>query len=312
MRLPCSLYEAVVRGFGGSGDVAGRRALFLFVVDHSSAMQRPFEVTGRSRIESVVEALGDMKREMAELDGGDHLDVGFVGYPFAAEDATSGSMWADGVDRGVVRQVADASSLRTGPLESGASDGVSSPFDVAREEVARWLAANEAPLFPPVVLHVVASEGPTIPGIEEAAGELTGVGSTRLFHCCFDERACDQIVVPRREDVPVGLAAQLFDVSSEMPRLVEDVGELLLGRVTPGMRDAAARLAETRGLPRGLGELGADLLGRAMGGGLPVPVAPGWTRTAGARVEGLRIDSPTGFALVRGMVGFRLFTQLFN
>jgi hypothetical protein len=103
MDLPGSLYEAVIKGYAGTGEVGDRRALFLFVVDQSDEMRKPFRDTGRSRIESVTHALNEMKSEMAQLDGGRHLDVGFLGYPIRNGANRVGSLWSDGPESVVIR-----------------------------------------------------------------------------------------------------------------------------------------------------------------------------------------------------------------
>jgi hypothetical protein len=314
MNLPGSLFEAVVKGFAGTGEVRDRRALFLFLVDHSDAMQKVFSETGRSRIASVAEALNEMKSEMAKVDCGEHLDIGFMGYPIRNGGGATGAMWSDGTERGVIRSVSDAARIEAGKPDATAVDGARGALEAARELVSAWVKRNERPLFNPVVIHIVAAENPVIPGIESPVRALTTANETYLFHCCFDDHSPDNIVIPSQAEVPPGLASQLFAVSSEMPPLVEDVGELLRGRVSPRLRQMAEDLARSYGMPRELASVGADLLGGLLGGGmrLPTGVVLGRTTSVEARVEGLRINSRTGFALVKGMVGFRIFTRLFN
>lgn len=270
MNLPNSLYEAVVNGFAGTGEVGHRRTLFLFVVDHSHAMQELFAETGRSRIASVTEALNEMKSEMAKVDCGEHLDVGFIGYPIATEDTATGSMWSDASRQRIIRSVTDKAQVVAGTLSGACHDGASDALSVAREQVSGWIKSNGHPLFSPVVVHVTAVEHAPIPNIEATAQALTATSGTCLFHCCFDERSPDNIVVPRQEEVPEGLASQLFSVSSEMPPLVQDVGELLHGRVSPRLRRMGEDIAQSYGVPRGLASLGADLLGGALRGGMGV------------------------------------------
>ena len=202
--------------------------------------------------------------------------------------------------------------IGAGPLDLTSPNGPVHAFEAARPQVADWLRENAAALFNPVVVHVVSAEDGPIPDLEARAQELKANG-TLLFHCCFYERFPDNIVVPCREEVPPGLASQLFDVSSEMPALVQDVDELLRGRVSPRLQHVGESVLESHGVPPVLASLGADLLGGALRGGLRLPTArPGWTVGVGARVEGLRINSHTGFALVKGMIGFKIFTKLFN
>jgi hypothetical protein len=313
MTRPNSLYEAVVKGFAGIGDIGDRRALFLFVVNHSDTMQKPFAETGRSRIASVTEALNDMKTEMAQVDCGDHLDIGFIGYPIGNGDTTTGSMWSGAPERGIIRSVTDEARVVAGTPHAINTDGASDALAAAREEVLGWITKNDRPLFNPVVIHTVAAEHEVIPNIEASAQALTANNGTCLFHCCFDERSPDNIVIPRQEEVPPGLATQLYSISSRMPPLVEDVGELLNGRVSPRLRRMGEDLAQSHGVPRGLASLGADLLDGALRGGMRLPTgSPGWSVGVGARVDGLRINSRVGFALVKGMVGFQVFTRLFN
>jgi hypothetical protein len=63
-----------------------------------------------------------------------------------------------------------------------------------------------------------------------------------------------------------------------MPTLVEDVGELLHGRVSPRLREMGEDLAQRYGVPRGLASLGADLLGGA--GGMRLPSYEEWIYVA--------------------------------
>lgn len=313
MNLPSSLYEAVVKGFAGTGDVGDRRALFLFLVDHSDAMREVFAGTGRTRISSVTEALNEMKSEMAQVDSSEHLDVGFIGYPIQNGGTATGALWSDGVGRGVIRSVTDEARIEAGTPNDASVDGAKNAIGAAQDQVSDWVKRNDRPLFNPVVVHVVAAEHAVIPDIEASAQALTAASGTCLFHCCFDESSPDNIVIPRQADVPTGLASQLFAVSSDMPPLVEDVGELLRGRVSSRLRRMGEELAQSYGVPRGLASLGADLLGGALRGGARLPTGnPGWSVGVGARVDGLRIDSRRGFALVKGMIGFRIFTRLFN
>jgi hypothetical protein len=313
MNLPSSLYEAIVRGFGGTGEVGERRALFLFLVDHSDAMQRVFAETGRSRIASVVDALNEMKREMARADCGDHLDIGFIGYPIQNGGTVAGIMWSANAEQGVIRPVADHANVEIGTLDPASVDGATNALEVAREQVSSWVKANDRPLFNPVVVHIVPAEHSAVPGIEAAAQSLTAIRGTCLFHCCFDERSPDNVVIPKEGEVPAGLASQLFAISSEMPPLVEDVGELLQGRVSPRLRQIGEDVAQSYGVPRGLASLGADLVSGALHGGIRMPTRmPGWSVGLESRVDGLCINSRVGFALVRGMVGFRIFVRLFN
>lgn len=313
MNLPNSLYEAVIKGFAGTGEVGDRRSLFLFLVDHSDVMQKIFPETRLSRIASVTDSLNEMKDEMARLDCGRHLDIGFIGYPIQNGSSTAGCIWSDGSKRGVIRSVTDGTRVKAGSPITASVDGAKNALEAAREQVSEWIEKNDNPLFNPVVIHVVAAEHSTISDIEAYAEALTTMHGSNLFHCCFDNHSPDNIVIPRQEELPAGLASQLFAVSSVMPPLVEDVGELLQGRVSSRLRRTGEDLAQSYGVPRGLASLGADLLGGALRGGMRLPTgSPGWSVGVGARVEGLRINSRTGFALVKGMVGFKIFTQLFN
>ena len=98
-----------------------------------------------------------------------------------------------------------------------------------------------------------------------------------------------------------------------MPDMVQDVAEVLQGRMPDRFRRTVEDAAQHYGIPRGIGSMGAGLLGKAIGGGLNVPTGrAGWTRNVSARVEGLTIEGRKGFALVKGMVGFRIVTRLLN
>src|SRR5262245_20931467 len=99
-----------------------------------------------------------------------------------------------------------------------------------------------------------------------------------------------------------------------MPPLMEDIGALLKGHVTPRMSQCASKLAQRYGLPGFIGSIGADILGGALGaGGISLPTSRvGWTRQVRVAVDGLSINSRRGFVLVRDKVGFRIFTRLCN
>jgi hypothetical protein len=313
MNPPASLYEAIVRGFAGTGDIQGRRALFLFVIDHSEAMQRTFPETGRSRLSSVIDTLNEMKQEMHRVDDGDHLDLGFLGYPLENASSQTGPMWTGDDPTTIVRPVSSADTLRERaalPLVNGAC---TEALAAAASCVAAWRGRNRQPIFEPIVIHVLPAERAEVSGVALAARRITDDAGALLFHCCFDENCRGNVVIPASGSVPAGIARQLYDLTSDMPEVIRDVAELLQGRMPSRFRQAVEEMAADHGIPTGLASMGVDLLGRAMGDGLRLPTGrPGWTQRVSARVEGLTIEGRKGFALLKGMVGFRIVTKLLN
>jgi hypothetical protein len=186
-------------------------------------------------------------------------------------------------------------------------------MDTLGEVVRDWKDRNPNPIFDPVVLHVTAGDGDGRDRIAEAVLARPAEPGSYFFNCCLVDDCSDSVVVPAAAAVPTGFCRELHAASSDMPPLMEDVGALLHGRVTPRMRDTAEGLARRHGLPGFVGSIGADLLGGALGrGGFSIPTGLFSSRRVGVAVEGLTIDSCRGFVLVRDKAGFRVFTRLCN
>jgi hypothetical protein len=180
--------------------------------------------------------------------------------------------------------------------------------------VQAWKQDNGDPIIKPVVLHVSAGDGEGRSRIAAAMQRLNVESELFLFNCCLVDGCPNSVVVPESSEVPGGYCRELYDLSSDMPPLMEDIGALLRGHVTPRMRQSASNLAQGYGFPGFMGYMGADILGEVFGAtGLSVPTARfGWTRQVHVAVDGLSINSRRGFVLVRDKIGFRIFTQLCN
>lgn len=312
MSLPNSFYEAVVQGFAGTGRIDGRRALFLFLVNHSEPMLSPLAETSKPRLDAVVEVLNRMKVEMAQLDNGRHLDVGFIGYPLESISGKVYSMWSDNDSGRVIRPVDDVTTVERKPIDH-ANGGITNALEQAAQLVIEWKQRNPDPIIKPIVLHIIPIEGGTVPDLQPHAESITNSAGALLFHCCFNDRIPENIFVPASDSVPSGRARQFYELSSQMPPLMEDIGQLMRGYVSPRLRRAAEDLANKHGIPRGLASFGAELLAEALTHGVRLPTgSPGWSVGVKASVSGLRIDSNRGFAFVKGMIGFQVFTKLFN
>lgn len=318
MNMPSSFYEALAQGL--SGDANGRRSLFLFAVEHSEAMSRPFGTSGQSRLAAVTQQLNEMVLEMARVDGGAQLDVGLVGYGTEGGSGVD-SLWDDGAasdagpvrDLGRLRAAPSRPLVQSRPLASHVNGFAKRAMDVVGETTRDWTSRNPGPLFPPVVLHVTAGDGEGRAPIAEAVRSRPAETGAYFFNCCLVDKCSNSVVVPDASAVPDGYCRDLHEASSDMPPLMEDVGALLRGKVTPRMREAAADLARRHGLPGALGSIGADLLGGALGrGGFSVPTGLFATREVNLAVEGLSIDSGRGFVMVRDRPGFKVFTRLCN
>lgn len=318
VNMPSSFYEAVLQGL--AGDVTGRRSLFLFAIEHSAAMMHPFGSSGQTRLATVVGQLGDMVREMAQADTGGYLDVGLVGYG-TAEGRGVSSLWESEqpTSSPFVRSLhgldlaGSRTHVRTPAVSSQVNGYAKAAMDTIGEVVHDWKTNNPKRIFEPVVLHITAGDGEGRNRIAEAVQGRSADPDSYFFNCCLVNNCPNSVVVPDESAVPAGFCRELHASSSDMPPLMEDVGALLRGNVTPRMRDAAANLARSRGLPSFVGSIGIDLLGGALGrGGVSVPTGLFSSRRVGVAVEGLTIDSCRGFVLVRDRVGFRVFTRLCN
>ena len=121
-------------------------------------------------------------------------------------------------------------------------------------------------------------------------------------------------MIPVRDQVPDGGPRQPFDISSEMPPLMCEVGRMMVGQTAGAGGRLADHLARQVGRVGGdVASAGADLLGGLLGGWAPrsSPRLGGGMRM-GAAVEGLQVNSNRGFALVKGLVGFGIFVRLCN
>lgn len=321
--MTTSFYEALLHGM--AGDVTGRRALFVFVVEHSEAMQRPFGTTGRTRLEAVVEHLNEMAAEMAKIDrsAGGHIDLALIGHGVRGADGSEvDTLWTVATNgrEPFVRALAEVPIAGPGACVASrfpATDSrgsLDAALRTAGSVVTSWAERNRNPLCRPVVINVCAGDQAGAPGIEGQINRLKGAGSPYIFNCCLVDSCADSVVFPRESAIPDGLCRQLRDVSSDMPPLMVDIARLLKGEVTERCREAAAAAARSCGLPGHLGRSAANLAGEfARRQGLSVPTGrPGWSARVNVAVEGLTVDSCTGFALVRERAGFRIFTRLCN
>ncbi len=315
MNLPNSFYEAVVRGFAGTGGggVDGRRALFLFLVNHSEPMLRLVPETSKSRIDTVVGVFDRMKAEMAQVDNGRHLDIGFVGYSSGDTPRDVHSMWSGNDTGRVIRPVNDAATVEKKTAGHVDGEAVIKALEQATQLITEWKQRNPDPIIKPVVLHVVPIEGEEVADFQPHAASITDNAGALLFHCCFNDESPENIFVPAANSVPRGSVRKFYESSSPMPPLMEDIGELMKGHVSPRLRRAAEDMASRHGISRGLASIGAEALAGALTRGVRLPAgSPSWSVGVKATVSGLRIDSSVGFAFVKGMVGFQIFTTLFN
>jgi hypothetical protein len=322
---PSSFYEAILHGL--AGNVTGRRLLFLFVVDQSEAMRQPLGQTSQSRLETVTQGLNEMIGAMARIDNGPttHFDLGFIGYGLEDEGSGIDTMWAgEGAEsERFVREVGRVSEpgptgyIVCKPPVPDTDEHVLKALDVAADVAASWTERNPNPIFKPIVIHVLSGDKPELPGLVAAVDRLKNVADPFLFHCCLVDYCRDSVILPDHYNVPSGICQQLYDLSSEMPPLMVDIGQLLKGNVTPRLRQLAEDLAQAHGLPRALGSLATSALGAVLGRrGISLPTGS-FGRTRQLQVElqvvgGLTIDSSRGFALVRDLIGFRIFTRLCN
>ncbi len=306
-----SFYEGIVRGL--AGDVRGRRQLFLFLVDQGGEMDRALGAGGGTRRQVVRNRLEAMVSEMADADSGPetHLDLGLLGYG-SAGDGPSGTLWSGNSDT-VVHGVREAAERRlsVGALPPGESRDAAAAVRRATEIVTNWSAENDDPIERPIVLHI-ATDGP---GSADIGPELAALGDrAHIATAILTEATDDAVVFPRPGAVPEGVCRALYDGSSTMPPLMQDVGALLQGEVTPRLRRRARDLASRHGLPRGLGDLAVRFAGQLARGGMRIPTGHHWYThfDVGFRARGLRIDSNTACALVRDAIGFDVFARLCN
>lgn len=302
MALPQSLFEALVSGYAGRRQSS--RALFTFVIDHSTSMDQPFEGESQSKHSSVINALNQMCREMAAVDRNSQLDIAAIGYPLANGTGPVADITAAPVGAGW-NKVCNTPRFASGKrLDTSSEEAMFAALKKATEVCERWRNENKDPLLSPIILHLTSIDRPSVSGFPEAVTNVKSSANAVFFSGFFSDSHFTNVEIPDAAPASGGLAAQSFDEASVMPELVEDVGNLLKGMVTPRIRTLAGELAEGFGLPRGFGAIAAGMAADALGGGGALGV--------GAAIDGLEINSNRGFAIIKGRIGFRIFYRMFN